>query len=164
MNLNITGVMDMNIIKAHANGFRVLLILTGLITALSCNAGELTPEKPVATLLAIQHMEKFPDPWLMRKSDGAYRWSYSIGLVLLGVEKLYAQNGDETFADYIQSFADHYIDANGRIDTFDATEFNIDSINAGKMLFFLLERTGDQRYRMAMDSLRKQLEWHVACE
>ena len=38
-------------------------------------------------------------------------------------------------------------------------EFNIDSINSGKLLFPLLEETGDARYRKAIEQLRRQLEW-----
>ena len=35
--------------------------------------------------------------------------------------------------------------------------FNIDNINAGKILFDFYEKTGDGRYKVAMDTLRKQL-------
>lgn len=113
-----------------------------------------------AELLANQHMARFPDPWLMRKSDGAYVWSYTHGLVLSGMEHLYRTTGDEALVDYIQAYADHFIDAEGNIESFEVTDYNIDSINAGKTLFFLYKRTGDERYRLAMDRLREQLEWH----
>ena len=38
-------------------------------------------------------------------------------------------------------------------------EFNIDSINSGKLLFPLLDDTGDTRYRKALAVLRRQLQW-----
>jgi len=113
----------------------------------------------LAAKLASQHMQRFPDPWLMRKSDGEYAWSYTHGLVLSGIEQLFKQSGDESYAAYIKAYADHFIDADGSIETFRVTEFNIDSINAGRILFFLYERSGDERYRRAMDRLREQLEW-----
>jgi len=131
-----------------------------LATAASVHAGDAAGDSPLATRLASQHMERFPDPWLMRKSDGEYAWSYTHGLVLLGMERLHELTGDASYAAYIQKYADHFIDADGRIDTFHITEFNIDSINAGRILFALYERTGDARYRAAMDELRKQLDWH----
>jgi len=135
------------------------LVLLALVFTLPAHAGE--ERKPVseATLLASQHIARFPDPWLMRKSDGEYAWSYTHGLVLHGMEKLYLLYGDEALADYIKIYADHFIDNEGNIDTLRLTEFNIDSINAGKMLFFLFERTGDERYRLAMNELRLQLKW-----
>lgn len=130
-----------------------------LIIVLPAYASAGRSDPPVATLLASQHMERFPDPWLMRKSDGAYSWSYTHGLVLLGMEQLFSQTGNAEFAEYIQAYADHFIDADGNIDTLATTEFNIDSIKAGDILFSLYERTGDSRFKRAMDSLRKQLEW-----
>lgn len=138
---------------------RAFLGLTVLIFSLPCMADIPGDKMSVATRLASQHMERFPDPWLMRKSDGEYAWSYTHGLVLLGMEQLFKQNGNEAYADYIQKYADHFITPEGDIDTLRITEFNIDSINAGKMLFFLYERTGDMRYRRAMDRLREQLKW-----
>ena len=38
-------------------------------------------------------------------------------------------------------------------------DFNIDHINPGKLLFPLYKKTGDQRYRIALSTLRKQLDW-----
>jgi len=142
---------------------RTTVLLMALVaSALAWPAG--TGEEPagttVARALATQHMQRFPDPWLMRKSDGAYAWSYTHGLVLLGMEQLFRQGGNATYAEYIQAYADHFIAADGSIETFEITEFNIDSILAGRILFFLLERTGDERYRLAMDRLRLQLTWH----
>jgi len=36
-------------------------------------------------------------------------------------------------------------------------EYNLDQVNAGKLLFGALERTGDERYRKALDLLREQM-------
>ncbi len=142
---------------------RGAVLLGGLLLlafALPAGAGEDRNDTTVAEGLASQHMKRFPEPWLMRKSDGAYSWSYTHGLVLLGMEQLFNQTGNAAYAKYIQAYADHFIGADGSIDTFAITEFNIDSILAGRILFFLYERTGDTRYRKAMDSLRLQLKWH----
>ena len=130
-----------------------------LALVLPACAGEDRNDIAVAERLASQHMARFPDPWLMRKSDGAYAWSYTHGLVLLGMERLFEQTGNAAYAEYIQAYADHFVGSDGRIDTFTVTEFNIDSILAGRILFFLYERTGDKRYKLAMDSLRRQLDW-----
>jgi unsaturated rhamnogalacturonyl hydrolase len=136
-----------------------LLGLLLLLVHLSAAANEERSPLVLASAMASQTMQRFPDPWLLRESDGAYRWSYTIGLVLYGMEKLHQQTGDSALLDYIQRYADHYIDADGNIGTLDVAEFNIDSINSGKLLFALHERKGDARYRYAMDELREQLQW-----
>lgn len=110
---------------------------------------------------ALTLMQDFPEkPWLMRKSDGEFKWAYTHGLVLKGIEQIYKTKPDQRYFDYIKAYADHFINAAGVIDTFTIWDYNIDSINSGKMLFFLYDKTGDERYKKAMDSLRAQLDWH----
>jgi len=144
---------------AYLRSSFIFLALGSFAMISPATAGEEKINEQAAIRLAQQHMQRFPDPWLMRKSDGAYAWSYTHGLVLLGMEALYRQSGDEAYAGYILKYADHFIDDDGVIKTLHLTEFNIDSINAGRTLFFLYDRTGDERYKAAMDSLRQQLEW-----
>lgn len=105
-------------------------------------------------------IDEYPKPWLMRKSDGKYRWSYTHGLVLKGIESLSSKQSDDRYYAYVKAYADKFIDEDGVINTFTPWEYNIDSINAGKMLFGLYDRTGDKRYKTAMESLRAQLDWH----
>jgi unsaturated rhamnogalacturonyl hydrolase len=47
--------------------------------------------------------------------------------------------------------------ADGSIRTYRVDEYNLDQINAGKLLFGAFERTGNERYRKALDLLRGQL-------
>lgn len=118
-------------------------------------------DKAWSVRMASTLMNEFPDePWMMRKSDGHYKWSYTHGLVLKGIEHIYGKHPDKKYFSYIKAYADHFIDQQGAIDTFTPWEYNIDSLNAGKMLFLLYEKTGDDRYKKAMQSLRAQLDWH----
>ncbi|GGZ97890.1 hypothetical protein GCM10008090_02760 [Arenicella chitinivorans] len=95
-----------------------------------------TLESP-AIAIANQLIERFPKPWLMRNSDGEYVWSYTHGLVLLGMQRLAEQTGNTQYYDYIKAYADHFIDQHGAITSLKLSEFNIDSVNAGKILFGL---------------------------
>ena len=135
---------------------------TGLILLVSSTfATAAATEKAWSERTAQTLMQEFPDkPWLMRKSDGHYKWSYTHALVLKGIEHIYRKTRDKRYLNYIKSYADHFIDRDGNIDTFTVWEYNIDSLNAGKMLFLLYEESGDDRYLKAMQSLRAQLNWH----
>ncbi len=48
----------------------------------------------------------------------------------------------------------------GSIRTYRLEEYNLDQINEGKLLFFLHETTGDERYKQAASLLREQLRTH----
>ena len=58
---------------------------------------------------------------------------------------------------FVSDWIDHFVQADGGIRTYRVDEYNLDQINAGKLLFGAFERTGDERYRKALDLLREQL-------
>jgi unsaturated rhamnogalacturonyl hydrolase len=58
----------------------------------------------------------------------------------------------------VAGYVDHFITENGDIKTYDPDEYNIDHINAGKLLFPIYRSTGEERYKTALNWLRKQLD------
>lgn len=96
--------------------------------------------------------------------DRDQKWVYTIGLVALGFQKVYEATGDERYYEYVKQFTDSQIDEHGLIAHYQISEYNIDHINAGKILFMLYEKEKDERYKIAMDTLRKQLEGHPRTE
>jgi rhamnogalacturonyl hydrolase YesR len=87
-------------------------------------------------------------------------WTYTTGLLMQSMDDLSAAVGDRRFADYARRTIDSYLTADGTILTFDAGEFNIDSINSGKMLQRLWSRDPNPRYRAAIGALAAQLANH----
>lgn len=101
----------------------------------------------------------FPEMWQMEKRDRPV-WSYTFGLVGMSMQKLYAETGIEKYYVYSKNYIDTMINDKGIINTYRFTAYNIDQINPGKMLFMLYDKTHDERYKIAMDTLRKQLVYH----
>jgi unsaturated rhamnogalacturonyl hydrolase len=87
-------------------------------------------------------------------------WNYKHGLLALSFEKLYQKTGDEKYFEYEKGYADDLIDKEGNILGYKMEKYNIDNINAGKILFFMYEKTKDERYLTAIKTLRKQLDDH----
>ncbi len=88
------------------------------------------------------------------------KWCYEHGLVLKALEKVWQATGEERYFDFIRTSTDKFVEPNGVINTYKPAEYNIDHINFGKVLFALFEKTGDARYRKAMDTLMQQLAAH----
>lgn len=109
--------------------------------------------------LADTTLAEFPNAWSMRKSDGEYRWAYTQGLVTLGMYRLSQKHDEPRYSEYMKAYVDHYVEVDGGIRTLALDEYNIDSINSGKLLFPLLQDTGDERYRGAIEVLHRQLQW-----
>lgn len=143
--------------SAHSIALTVALTLAFPATLLAGAApdGQRTWGQRLADTILAEH----PTLWQMRKSDGEYRWSYTPGLVGLGLLRLHEKNPEPRYVDYVKAYVDHYVGADGKIGTFTAEEFNLDSLLSGRLLFPLLDDTGDLRYRKAIDELRRQLAW-----
>jgi len=84
-------------------------------------------------------------------------WHYEHGLQVMAIERAAQVTGDERYARFVADWIDHFVQPDGSIRTYRVDEYNLDQINAGKLLFGAWERTDDERYRKALDLLREQL-------
>lgn len=95
------------------------------------------------------------NPWMFDTTGAG--WGYTQGLVYFSLEQLAMQTKNKKYTDIIRLYGAQMIDANGAIKGFKREDFNLDNINAGKILFSLYKETGNQKYKLAMDRLREQL-------
>ena len=98
-----------------------------------------------------------PAPWSVRTADSvirrearlADRWRYESGVVLQGIAQVWRQTGDARYGAYIKANIDEFVAPDGTIRTYQQSDYNLDQINQGKLLFPLYRATGDDRYRRA---------------
>jgi unsaturated rhamnogalacturonyl hydrolase len=97
------------------------------------------------------------DAALKRYEPGTGRWHYEDGVLLKAFEAAYRRWGDPGYLDAVRRWGESAVSPDGNIVSYRRDEYNLDQVNPGKVLFFLLDETGDARYRAALDSLRSQL-------
>lgn len=109
---------------------------------------------------------------LMEKSDAEHpawniemirggqpnKWNYIDGCMMTAVLALHEITGEKRYLDFADSFVGWFVQDDGTIKTYDKEEYNLDNVNPGKNLFALYDRTGKEKYRKAMDTVRAQLE------
>jgi unsaturated rhamnogalacturonyl hydrolase len=88
------------------------------------------------------------------------RWHYEPGVALLALKQVWLKTGKQEVFDYVKRNIDEFVRPDGSIRTYRPEEYNLDQINEGKLLFFLHETTGDERYMKAAFLLREQLRTH----
>lgn len=86
-----------------------------------------------------------------------WKWHYEHGLFVRAVSAVGAASADLRLQGFDQAWADHFVNANGQIETYRVDEFNLDQVYPGRLLFRLFHRTGDPRYATAIECLRGQL-------
>lgn len=79
------------------------------------------------------------------------RFHYHQGVFLSGVYKTYQACREERYFRYMKEWVDSCIDEKGEIWRFEKGQ--LDDLQPGILLYPLLERTGDERYRKALDTL-----------
>ena len=79
---------------------------------------------------------------------------------MLGAQYLYEATGDEKYINCIRTFMDRYIQEDGTIRYYVPEDYNLDKVNNGRVLYFLYDKTGEEKYKTALDHIRGQLETH----
>jgi len=113
-------------------------------------------KEPWSVRMAESEMKRFPSLWMV-DFQKEKRWNYTQGLEGLAFLRLSEATGNKKYFDYARGFADSLIDSDGRILGYKMSNYNIDQVNPGRMLFILYDKTGDKRYRQVIDTLRQQL-------
>ncbi|MEH6659313.1 glycoside hydrolase family 88/105 protein [Leeuwenhoekiella marinoflava] len=104
-------------------------------------------------------MLRYPESYQIDGRDTA-KWDYVHGLVLKSFIDLYEMTSDSVYFDYVEGYADRLVQEDGSITTYKLEDYNIDMINAGKILFPVYEITKEEKYKRAMQLLDKQLKEH----
>ncbi len=127
------------------------LFLSLLLSLTAC-----TQEKPWSVRMADSEMLRNPQAWQL-DFQTKLKWDYTLGLEGLAFIQLSEKTGDAGYFDYIEAYADTMINAAGEIKTYKLTNYNIDHITSGRMLFALYDKTKKEKYHTAILQLREQL-------
>ncbi len=85
-------------------------------------------------------------------------WNYIDGCMLTSLLKLHKLTGEQRYFEFVERFVDFYVFEDGSIRGYDKQNFNLDDINEGKVLFELYRVTGKDKYKLAIDLLKSQLD------
>lgn len=98
--------------------------------------------------------------WNMEKilSGAKNKWNYIDGCMIKAVLEMHTITGNADYLSFADAFIDYYVADDGQIRTYSETEYNIDNINEGKVLFDLFELTGKEKYRKAIDTIYGQVK------
>ena len=106
---------------------------------------------------AESEMTRFPELWQYDHGTRLY-FGYTQGVGGCTMLRLWKETGDERYYRYVETWADSLVADDGTIHLYSREAYNLDLINAGKVLFDIRKATGDKKYRLAMDGLVEQLK------
>lgn len=139
-----------------------------LTTALS----EAQKGQPLSADVALQWSVRLADSELERSAyDLAFGgidphrkrpayFEYTTGLLMQAYDDLNRLSPEPRYQDVVEKVMGSFVNEDGSINGYVQSKYNIDSINAGKVLLRLYERNQSESYRAAVDTLAQQLEQH----
>ncbi len=134
-----------------------VILFTGILLS-SCNNSKISKQK-YSVWMAQSEMKRCPEAWMIDFSK-KLKWNYTHGLVGKSFLDLYDSYGDSTYYNYVKAYADTMIFDDGTIWGYKPTDYNIDRINSGKILFRILKKEHNGKYKIALSNLREQLTTH----
>ncbi|MDD4968487.1 MAG: glycoside hydrolase family 88 protein [Paludibacter sp.] len=106
---------------------------------------------------ADSEIRRFPKAWQLDYGKRIF-FGYSQGVGCSAMLQLWKATGDDRYFEYVKQYADSVINTKGNIYLYNAESQNLDFIEPGNMLFDVYKKTGDEKYKIAMDTLIDQLK------
>ncbi len=134
---------------------KLLLIVSAILLLAACKE-----RKPLSLETVRSEMWRCPDASQLDGQDGRLKWNYTTGLELKAFLDVWHRYADSNILSYVDSWYDRMIGQDGSILTYKRSNYSTDHICPGTTLFELWQATGKDKYRMAIDTLRSQLDTH----
>ena len=106
---------------------------------------ESTPDLPIWNIESIRQGKK-------------PHWNYIDGCMITSLLEMSRITSDRRYFDFAESFIDYYVNEDGSILGYDVEKYNLDDLNEGRVLFELYRASGKEKYRLAIENQKKQLE------
>ncbi len=107
---------------------------------------------------------KFADAVMNRYDSLVYyqrdKPKYEYDFALLGSAVARLGKYDQKYLDYMQEYIDYFVHADGTIDGYKMSDYNLDRVRPGYNMLTLYEKTGDKKYKLAAEKLVEQMETH----
>lgn len=139
---------------------RILLNLCGAVALLCALPMRAQTEKiseklPLSVRLAESEMVRCPESWQL-DFQPKLKWDYCHGVELQAFLRLEEMYGDSRYFDYAEAYCDTMVREDGSIVAYKLSDYSLDRVNSGKILFNMYARTGEEKYKKALDLLYSQ--------
>ncbi len=84
-------------------------------------------------------------------------WNYIDGCMMIALLNMYKITGEQRYFDFVENFLSYYVHEDGTILGFDESDYNLDNVCEGRVLFDVYAATGKEKYRKAMELIHGQI-------
>lgn len=118
---------------------------------------KISEKLPMSVRLAESEMVRCPESWQL-DFQPKLKWDYCHGVELQAFLRLEEMYGDSRYFDYAEAYCDTMVREDGTVVAYKREEFSLDRVNTGKILFNMYARTGEEKYKKALNLMYSQFE------
>lgn len=101
----------------------------------------------------------YQNPFWNTEKSGYASWNYIDGCMMTSFYKLYNLTEEAKYWDFVNAYMDYLVKTDGNMRGYSTSEYNLDNINEGRVLFTMLEKKPNStKYKTAIDKLYAQLK------
>lgn len=137
-----------------------LVVATAAMLFVGCNSDKspLLDGEPLSVRMAQSEMVRNPSPTTLDGIPvGKVKWNYTSGLELLAIMDVSESYDKPEMWEYAERYYDTIVREDASVITYKKSKYNIDHVCPGRPLFGLYAKSGEERYRMVIDTLYSQL-------
>lgn len=112
-------------------------------------------ELPLSVRLAESEMIRNPESWQLDFRT-SLKWDYCHGVELEAFMNVADAYGDQRYQAYAEAYCDTMTNEDGTVKLYNLEEYSLDRINSGKLFFKMYARTGEEKYKKALDMFYSQ--------
>lgn len=138
---------------------KIITAILALSALIACDK-----KTPMSELMVDSQMSRCPEATYLDYAEGRLKWSYTPGLELKAFLDVYETYGNQEIYDYVFDWYNQIVNEDGTIKTYSVEKYNVDLICPGRSLFYFYDKTGDEKFRKAIELLKSQLDNHPRTE
>lgn len=141
----------------HTSFYTFFISALLVVIVLPVASQQVDSQLPWSVRMTESEMIRYPESWQL-DFQSKLKWDYCHGLELGAMLDVYDTYGDKKIRDYAIAYADTMVHEDGSITAYKLTDYSLDRINSGKILFRIYEQTKNPKYKKALDLLYSQFE------
>lgn len=133
--------------------------LAGIVVVLLVSVGFFMKSKPEQNK---KWSVRFADAVMQRHDSLIHynyhnpKYEYDIAFLGMAIDKLGAT--DKKYSEYMKAYIDYFVQEDGTIHGHKLSDYNIDRVRPGYNILELYKRTGEQKYKTAIETLVSQMK------
>ncbi len=132
----------------------IFVLVTILFGCTSPQKSKEEAEKSWAIKMADAVMQRSDSLIYYLREEPKYEYDYAF--LGAAIDKL--GDVDQKYSDYMKAYIDYFVQEDGTIKGYKLSDYNMDRVRPGNNMITLYKRTGDEKYKIAIETLITQMK------